>query len=290
MSLIVSGDLIANAKHIALTRLNTGSVRGKEVYIDTDNLPDDALNELINEARANDDTKTARAAHAIALARVGTFDKPVPNFKAFQGMLSAFLKADCIDGWIYVTGADDKLYPQLVTAVTYEHGYPPEAIHTFSFAQPVTDFAATATTKHHSAFTTPLTLLARMRSQIVAWRTYWLGVVFTKKLLSCAQRIWPRLSATVRSHKTHFPSNFASAAQSSNTKRIATAAVAAHCHHTGRFMIWIPKTLGLHAITQTHSSLTTIQTTLASAQFQSILLSAYSTSRPMNSYGLTRTT
>lgn len=37
-------------------------------------------------------------------------------------MLEAFLASDLIDGWIYVTGHDGKLYPELVTGVRFDDG------------------------------------------------------------------------------------------------------------------------------------------------------------------------
>ena len=53
-----------------------------------------ALEDLRQAAEAVSDRKTARAIESILLARKGIFDKPVPSFKAFQGVLSAFLAKD----------------------------------------------------------------------------------------------------------------------------------------------------------------------------------------------------
>jgi hypothetical protein len=94
----------------------------REVEIKINKLVVSDLEDIISAARRTDDNKTARAVESIALARAGKFDKPVPNFKAFQGMLEAFLKSDHIDGWIYVTGEDGKLYPQLVRSITHDNG------------------------------------------------------------------------------------------------------------------------------------------------------------------------
>lgn len=94
----------------------------RELDIDTSSLSVEELTDLVSAARTVNDTKTCRAVESILLARKGTFDKPVPNFKAFKGVLEAFLKVDCIDGWIYVNADDGKLYPQLVTAITYDDG------------------------------------------------------------------------------------------------------------------------------------------------------------------------
>lgn len=144
MSLTVSTDLVEATGTHQLKRYRdyAESLRGdRELVVDTGTLDGDGLADLLTAARAVGDTKTARAIESIAVARSGRFDKPVPNFKAFKGVLEAFLKADMIDGWIYVSGDDGKLYPQLVTAVTYDDGMgygrsksdPCVRIHTISY-------------------------------------------------------------------------------------------------------------------------------------------------------------
>lgn len=143
MSLTASTDLIAATATPSLKsyRDYADNMRGdRELEIDTNKLDTEGLNDLIAAAKAVGDSKTARAVESISLARAGKFDKPVPNFKAFKGVLEAFLKADSIDGWIYVTGDDGKLYPQLVTAITYDSGMsygrqgsPSVSIHTTSY-------------------------------------------------------------------------------------------------------------------------------------------------------------
>ena len=144
MSLTVSTDLVeaTDAEQLKSYRDYANGLRGdRELEIDTATLDVDGLNDLLAAAKAVGDTKTARAVDSILFARAGRFDKPVANFKAFKGVLEAFLKADMIDGWIYVTGDDGKLYPQLVTAVSYDDGMsygrgksnPTVCIHTISY-------------------------------------------------------------------------------------------------------------------------------------------------------------
>jgi ATPase family associated with various cellular activities (AAA) len=144
MSLTVSKELVAATSADQLTRYRAYALHlhgDRELEIDTNKLDTNGLNDLIAAAKAMGDSKTARAVESISLARAGEFDKPVPNFKAFKGVLEAFLKADSIDGWIYVVGDDGKLYPQLVTAVTYDEGMghsrskgnPSVSIHTTSY-------------------------------------------------------------------------------------------------------------------------------------------------------------
>ena len=125
MSLTVSTELVAATEGVALQsyRQHAQQMRGdREIEIDTTRLDEAGLTSIIGAAGVIGDTKTARAAESILLARSGRFDKPVPNFKAFKGVLEAFLKSNLLDGWIYVTEDDGKLYPQLVTGVSYDDG------------------------------------------------------------------------------------------------------------------------------------------------------------------------
>lgn len=144
MALTVTKDLVEAtvSSPLARYRAHAGDLRGdRELKIDIDKIDTEALQDLFRAANLVSDKKTARAVESIMLARSGRFERPVPNFKAFMGMLQAFLTADCIDGWIYVTGDDGKLYPQLVTELSYDDGVgysrsknaPSVRIHTTSY-------------------------------------------------------------------------------------------------------------------------------------------------------------
>lgn len=125
MSLTVSKDLVSATSTLPLKAYRDDAARmhaDRELEIDTNDLNGEGLDDLMAAAKAIGDAKTARAVESIAQARAGSFDKPVPSFKAFKGVLEAFLKASHIDGWIYVTGDDGKLYPQLVTEVSFDNG------------------------------------------------------------------------------------------------------------------------------------------------------------------------
>lgn len=125
MSLTVTAELLELTTRDSLEsyrQFASGSNADREYTIDTSRIENDALLDIVQAAMKLDDGKTARAAEAIIDARKGMFGKPVPNFKAFQGILEAFLKKDLIDGWIYVEGNDGKLYPQLVTKVEFDDG------------------------------------------------------------------------------------------------------------------------------------------------------------------------
>src|SRR5690554_1174095 len=97
------------------------SIRDREgsTFVSLDRVSSEAFADLIRAAKLAGDTRTSRALNALQLARQGQIDVKVPNFKAFAGMLQAYLAHEVIDGWIYVESHDGKLYPELVTRVTF---------------------------------------------------------------------------------------------------------------------------------------------------------------------------
>jgi hypothetical protein len=143
MSLTVSSQLLSGTKAAAFEgdREHAKHMRGdREHTIDTADLDEDALQDLIAAATAVADGKTARAAESILLARAGNFDKVVPNFKAFRDVLRAYLLKDMIDGWVYVSKHDGKMYPELVTEIAFDSGqsmrgapHPTVNVHTVSY-------------------------------------------------------------------------------------------------------------------------------------------------------------
>lgn len=126
MSLTVTAALLDETKHDLLKHYRTQSARFTDpdriVTIDTSSLDADALQDLIAAATTLKDGKTVRAIDSIVLARAGDFNKPVPNFKAFQEVLVNFLKQNMIDGWLYSEGPDGKFYPELVTSIAFDSG------------------------------------------------------------------------------------------------------------------------------------------------------------------------
>jgi hypothetical protein len=143
LSLTVSTQLLKATKSTHLEEYrNLTSIRqvDREYAIDVARLPEEGLEDIIAASKRVKDSKTERAGEAILLARTGKFNKAVPNFKAFQGVLEAFLKADLLDGWVYVTEEDGKLYPQLVCKITFDDGRhargaaaPAVTLHTISY-------------------------------------------------------------------------------------------------------------------------------------------------------------
>ncbi|MFC7461041.1 AAA family ATPase [Hydrogenophaga defluvii] len=125
MSLTVSTELIAATVNPSFEKARDYAKvlrDDREIRIDASQLDTQALGDLIAAATAVGDAKAVRAVESIAQARAGDFGKPVPNFKAFQGVVEAFLKSSLIDGWIYVEGRDGKMYPELVTSISFDDG------------------------------------------------------------------------------------------------------------------------------------------------------------------------
>lgn len=125
MALSLSVEILAATTTPGLARGRAHAPKrggDQEIVIETSTLVVADLHDLHAAATSVGDGKAARAIDAIIRARAGRFDKAVPSFKALAGVLEAFLKHGRIDGWVYVTGDDGKLYPELVTEVRYDHG------------------------------------------------------------------------------------------------------------------------------------------------------------------------
>lgn len=125
MSLLISPEVLAETTHKAFERDRSyleNRHHDNDTAVDASTLSSDALRDLIAAATKADDSKLARAAEAMLAARAGAFDKPIPNFNAFQDILTSFVKQGIIDGWIYVTHDDGRLYPELVTEVKFDPG------------------------------------------------------------------------------------------------------------------------------------------------------------------------
>lgn len=126
MSLTLSAEVLALTTCKALDAARKESVtsyrKDCEIVIKTEGLNPKDLEDIIQAAKEKKDSRVERAVESILLARSGKFDKPVPNFKAFGDVLRAFLMANLIDGWVYETGRDGKVYPYLVTGFSFDDG------------------------------------------------------------------------------------------------------------------------------------------------------------------------
>src|SRR3546814_4194161 len=124
MTLILSNEFIKATQTPGLDHFRRFLSRGDgETVVDVSRLDDADLREIIAVANEIGDGKIVRTVDSILTARQGEFTKAIPNFKAFQGILEAFLLHDLIAGWFYVTSGDGNIYPEPVTNVRYDSGY-----------------------------------------------------------------------------------------------------------------------------------------------------------------------
>ncbi|PHS29652.1 MAG: AAA family ATPase [Methylophaga sp.] len=130
MSFVVSHDFIKATTHVELKAYRDKVARDEEnrksyltstdIEVEPSQLSLDALKEMAEVAKTLDDAKSVSALEVIFLARDGQFDSVIPNFKAFSSVLEAYLKDKLIDGWLYFKKQDDRLYPVLVTHISYK--------------------------------------------------------------------------------------------------------------------------------------------------------------------------
>jgi hypothetical protein len=222
MSLTVSAELIAATVNPSFdkSRVFAKNLRDdREIRIDASELDADGLADLIAAATSVGDAKTVRAVESIAQARAGDFGKPVPNFKAFQGVVEAFLKSNLIDGWIYVEGSDGKMYPELMMATPMGAVSPPPR---FASAPPATGTTGMGAQAAFASIQMCTRSLPRTW-QGAGWPISSLAKVCTRKPRLCAMRTRLAWSATTSSHSLLSPSSFASVAWSTGMRMITTA-------------------------------------------------------------------
>jgi len=174
MSFTASTALIAATSEPSLEDYrNAAKTRrsDREFEIETGSLDANAIADLLAAATAVGDKKAVRAVESIFLARSGNFDRPVPNFKAFKEVLAAFLKSNCIDGWLYAEERDGKMYPQLVTGIAFDTGYnndtPTVRVHTISYGCKADRGASLAIVERSHRFT-PQSVVNRRVSDILS--------------------------------------------------------------------------------------------------------------------------
>lgn len=124
MSFTVSPAVLLQTKSAAFhdlrERIGRLSNQDRDIDLSSTHMGVEDLADLSAAAKASGDGKTVRAVEAVLYARQGSFDKPVPNFKAFMEVLLAFLRKDLVNGWVFCEAKDGRLYPELVTGVRFE--------------------------------------------------------------------------------------------------------------------------------------------------------------------------
>lgn len=100
-------------------RRQAASWRSQEMGIAEKYLTDAALVDLLETAKQTEHESFARTVAAVQEARDGNF-QPIPHIDSAAEMFREFLKADRIDGWLYVQEPDGYLHPYLVIKIEME--------------------------------------------------------------------------------------------------------------------------------------------------------------------------
>lgn len=101
-------------------RRQAANWRSRDMGISEKYLTDEALADLVDAAEQLNHEPFARAVMAVQSARAGNF-QPIPHIDSAAEMFREFLKADIIDGWLYVQEPDGYLHPYLVIKIEREH-------------------------------------------------------------------------------------------------------------------------------------------------------------------------
>ncbi|GAA4476425.1 hypothetical protein GCM10023190_13890 [Enteractinococcus fodinae] len=100
-------------------RRQAASWRSKDMGIAEKYLTDAALADLLKVAKELDHDSFGRTVAAVQDARSGNF-QPIPHIDSAAEMFREFLKADLIDGWLYVQEPDGYVHPYLVIKIEHE--------------------------------------------------------------------------------------------------------------------------------------------------------------------------
>lgn len=119
MSLTVPIAVLEHSKHAPTIerREQRRNWRDEDVRLSGKELTDDALADLAAAAEIAGNRSMSRVIASITAARAGDFTKGIPKFDAAQPILTEFLRANIIDGWLYRQAPNGRLYPHLVTAI-----------------------------------------------------------------------------------------------------------------------------------------------------------------------------
>lgn len=101
-------------------RTQARSWRSREMGLADRHLTDAALADLADAGMRVDDRGFTRTVMAVQAARGGDFT-PIPHIDSAVEILREFLRADLIDGWLYVREPDGYLHPYLVLDLALEH-------------------------------------------------------------------------------------------------------------------------------------------------------------------------
>lgn len=105
---------------LAKSRHQAANWRSRDMGIAEKYLTDAALADLREAAQQLDNESFDRTVAAVQEARNGNFQQ-IPHIDSAAEMFREFLKADLIDGWLYVQEPDGYLHPYLVIKIEMEH-------------------------------------------------------------------------------------------------------------------------------------------------------------------------
>src|SRR5690625_6014638 len=101
---------------LAKSRHQAANWRSRDMGIAEKYLTDAALADLREAAQQLDHESFDRTVAAVQEARNGNFQQ-IPHIDSAAEMFREFLKADLIDGWLYVQEPDGYLHPYLVIKI-----------------------------------------------------------------------------------------------------------------------------------------------------------------------------
>ena len=119
---IAPADVVSATTSLDLetARRQAANWRSRDMGLAEKYLTDAALVDLVEAAGQLDNASFARTVMAVQSARAGEF-RPIPHIDSAAEMFREFLKADLIDGWLYVQEPDGYLHPYLVINIDMEH-------------------------------------------------------------------------------------------------------------------------------------------------------------------------
>ncbi|MDR5172903.1 AAA family ATPase, partial [Methylobacillus flagellatus] len=126
MPLTISAQLLHATKSELLREYRAQAAADSPRFysINTAMLDRQALQDIVDAARALGETATALVAGSLLAAMDGQAAGAVEDFEAFPAQLLAFFRQGLVDGWLYAAGDDGRLYPELLTRISATPGIP----------------------------------------------------------------------------------------------------------------------------------------------------------------------
>lgn len=121
-------------------RRDSGSAYLGEVEVTLENIPDDAMTDLLPKIEEHGDVRSLRVLKAILSFRGGDFEKKIPSYPAFKTGLQEFLRANNDRGWLFFLSGSNMMAGYIDRISTYTPRRPddgkPRTTLTLSFFAP----------------------------------------------------------------------------------------------------------------------------------------------------------